>query len=103
MFSEIVPIAGMIFILLATLIAAGRKLLEPLMPRLGEAMDQRLEERRAGTAGSSTEMAELREVVEEMQKELLRLSEQQEFTQRLLEDRSAPDRTPATDWVGEPG
>ena len=90
------PIAGMIFILLFVLITGGLKLLHPVSTRLGAAMDQWLAERRAGSLGSSEEIADLRRAVEELQRELLRLSEQQQFTERLLEDR-----TPAAEWVGE--
>jgi hypothetical protein len=92
-----VPVAGMIFVLLIVLIGGGFKLLGQMGPRLGAAMDQWLAERRARSLVSAEEVAELRRTVDELQRELLRLSEQQQFTERLLEDRS-----PVSDVVGEP-
>mgnify|MGYP006281528845 CR=1 FL=1 len=47
-------------------------------------MEQRLLERRAGSLGSAEEIGELRLMVEELQRELLRLSDAQQFTDRLL-------------------
>lgn len=92
-----VPIAGMIFILLMILITGGLKLLSPVATNLGAAMEQWLADRRAGSLVSAEEVAELRREVEEMQTELLRLTEGQQFMERLLEERG-----PAADRAGEP-
>lgn len=85
-------VAGMIFSLLCLLIIGGTILVYPLTRRLGELMEQRLEERRMGRGpGDGVEVAELRELkaaVRSLEAEVARLSEKQGFVEGLLESGS---------------
>ena len=90
------PIAGMIFVLLVILISGMFKLLQPLAVRIGAPEDPRLEERAAELLAAAEEVAELRQAVEGLQSEVARLSEQQQFTERLLEARPG-----ANEWAGK--
>jgi hypothetical protein len=98
------PIAGMIFILLFVAIVGGLMLLRPVAARLGGVSDPGLTERQAASLASADEVDELRRTVEELQTELARLAEQQQFTERLLEDRSSAGSSGAGssgDWAAE--
>lgn len=87
--ADITAIAGMLLSLLVVIAIGGMILLFPLSRRLGALMEQRLMEKR-GAAPDPQELAELRKAVRYLQDEVARLSEQQEFTDSLLQgkDRS---------------
>lgn len=88
---DILPIAGMIFSLLMVLVIGGFILLYPLSKRLGQLIELRLEERRAGGPLPSEELEELQAVVVALQAEVERLAERQAFAEGLLEGgRGAP-------------
>lgn len=85
---DIVPLAGMLFSLLMVLIIAGSILMFPIMRRLGRLLEMRIEERWKGPGAEalpSADLAALSEAVQELQAEVNRLTERQEFTERLLE------------------
>lgn len=90
------PVAGMIFVLLVILISGMFKLLHPLVVRLGAPADGRVEEQAAASLAAAEEVADLRRAVEGLQSEVARLSEQQQFTERLLEARPR-----ANEWAEE--
>jgi hypothetical protein len=90
---DIIPLAGMLFSLLVVLIIGGLILLFPLSKRLGQLIELRLEERRAGDTLPAAELEELRRSVESLQAEVSRIAERQQFTERLLETGRTP-RTP---------
>jgi hypothetical protein len=81
---DIIPLAGMIFSLLMTLIIGGFILLYPLAKRLGKLMEMRLEERREGTLPPE-DAAALMDTLHALQDEVERLAERQAFTERLLD------------------
>ena len=87
-------VAGMIFSLLCLVIIGGTILMYPLTRRLGQLMEQRLEERRLGRGPTEgVDVAELRELkaaVRSLEAELARLSEKQGFVEGLLESGSRP-------------
>lgn len=90
------PYAGMIFVLLVILMSGMFKLLQPLAARFGSPEDPRLEDRTEGSLAGAEEIAELRQAVEDLHSEVARLSEKQQFTERLLEARP-----PVNEWAAE--
>jgi Tfp pilus assembly protein PilO len=91
---DIIPLAGMLFSLLMVLIIGGLILLYPLSRRLGQLIELRMDERRAGGTLPAEELEELARVVESLQAELAQLQERQQFTERLLEaggERARPE------------
>ena len=74
-------LAGMIFSLLCLVVIGGIILMYPLTRRLGQLMEQRLEDRRAG----GTSDGELTAAVRALEGEVARLRERQGFVERLLE------------------
>lgn len=99
---DIIPLAGMLFSLLLTLIVGGFVLLFPLARRLGQLLELRMEERRQAVADGPVpdgQLEALRDAVEALQKEVGTLSERQQFVEGLLErpEREAlPAASPAT-------
>ncbi|MBW3554419.1 MAG: hypothetical protein KY466_12955 [Gemmatimonadetes bacterium] len=87
-------VAGMIFSLLCLVIIGGTILMYPLTRRLGQLMEQRLEERRTGRGPTEgVDVAELRELkaaVRSLEAEVARLGEKQGFVEGLLESGSRP-------------
>lgn len=86
-------IAGMIFSLLCLLIIGGFILLYPLSRRLGDFLEQRIHERRAGVGvdgASEADLAELRRALRSLEQEVSTLAERQRFVEGLLD---APERT----------
>ena len=87
-------LAGMIFSLLCLIIIGGFILMFPLTRRLGQLMEQRLEERKAGreiTQGvDPTELRELKTAIRSLEGDVARLGDRQQFLEGLLEkgDRS---------------
>ncbi|NIP80881.1 MAG: hypothetical protein GWM90_17370 [Gemmatimonadetes bacterium] len=82
---DILPLAGMLFSLLMVLIIGGFILLFPVTRRLGRLLELRIEERRSEDRPPAAELEEVLRVVEALQAEVERLSDRQEFTERLLE------------------
>ncbi len=81
---DMTAVAGMVFSLLLALIVGGFILTFPLTKRLGKLLEMRLEERRVG-ALPTEEAEELRRLVSELQGQVARLAERQEWSERLLE------------------
>ena len=82
------PFAGMAFVLLLITIVGGLKLLEPVANSLAAMIDRRAQGADPELL-SPSEVEDLRRSVEELQSEVHRLTEAQEFTERLLEARSS--------------
>ncbi len=88
-------LAGMIFSLVMVLMIGGFILTFPLAKRLGRLLEMRLEERRAGTMPAE-EAEELRRLVSDLQGQVARLAERQEWSERLLERGEASRPVPHT-------
>ena len=94
-------IAGMIFSLLSLVIIGGIILMYPLTRRLGQLLEQRLEERKAGGAvvGQGVDPAELRELrsaLRSVEGEVARLGERQQFLEGLLESGGRTKELPGS-------
>lgn len=84
---DMIPIAGMLFVLLMTALTGGFILLFPVARRLGALLEQRILESKQGRGTDPETVAELRRTMRRLEAEVERLSEQQAFTQELLESR----------------
>ena len=76
-------LAGMVFSLLCLVVIGGIILMYPLTRRLGQLMEQRLEERRGVEGGD--EVRALAEAVRALEGEVARLGERQTFVEGLLQ------------------
>lgn len=88
-------VAGMVFVLVLTVILGGVILMYPLTRRLGRLLEQRLEERAGGSAAgqrSATEVKELETAVAALQAEVARLAERQEFIEGAVGAVGAGER-----------
>ncbi|MGK7313134.1 MAG: hypothetical protein ACN0LA_12920 [Candidatus Longimicrobiales bacterium M2_2A_002] len=97
---DIIPLAGMLFSLLMVLVIGGLILLFPISRRLGKFLEIRIDERMEWDTLPKEAFNELMSVVEELQNEVQRLSERQQFVERLLEPGREPERSGR---AGEPG
>lgn len=97
---DIIPLAGMLFSLLMVLVIGGLVLLFPISRRLGKFLEIRIDERMEWDTLPKDAFNELMGVVEELQNEVERLSERQQFVERLLEPGRRPERS---DRIDEPG
>ena len=82
---DLVPIAGMLFSLLMVLVVGGLILLFPISRRLGKFLEIRIDERMEWDTLPKQTLGELRDIVEELQSEVVRLAERQKFVEHLLE------------------
>lgn len=82
---DLIPIAGMLFSLLMVLVIGGLILLFPISRRLGKFLELRIDERMEWDTLPKEAMNELMTVVEELQSEVQRLRDRQQFVERLLE------------------
>ena len=82
---DLVPIAGMLFSLLVVLVIGGFILLFPISRRLGKFLELRIDERMEWDTLPKESVNELMSVVEELQTEVQRLRDRQQFIERLLE------------------
>lgn len=85
-------LAGMVFSLLCLVVIGGIILMYPLTRRLGQLMEQRLEERKAGGGLAEldpSELLDLQTALHSLEGEVARLSERQRFVERLLESGEA--------------
>jgi hypothetical protein len=82
-------LAGMIFTLIVLVMIGGFILLYPLSRQLAALLHLRLE--RAEAPDPSGQIASLTRALESMRDEVERLSERQEFTERLLERPDPPE------------
>ena len=82
---DIIPLAGMLFSLLMVLVIGGLILLFPISRRLGKFLEIRIDERMEWDTLPKEAFNELMGVVEELQNEVQRLSDRQQFIERLLE------------------
>lgn len=80
---DMIPIAGMIFSLLALMMIGGFIMLFPVTMRLGKVLEQWLADRKL-KQGESAEIRELRESVRALEGEVRRLAERQDFTEQAL-------------------
>ena len=102
---DLIPIAGMLFSLLMVLVIGGLILLFPISRRLGKFLEIRIDERMEWDTLPKDAFNELMSVVEELQNEVQRLSDRQQFVERLLEpgrERSGASR-PETEPAEESG
>ena len=97
---DIIPLAGMLFSLLMVLVIGGLILLFPISRRLGKFLELRIEERMEWDTLPKEAFNELMGVVEELQNEVQRLSDRQQFVERLLEPGQKPERS---ERAGEAG
>ncbi len=74
---------AMIFSIVVIVLLGGFTLLFPLTRQLGKVLEKYLEDRTGGT--NAEEVAALRRAVQALTGDVERLSERQEFTERLLE------------------
>jgi hypothetical protein len=89
---DIIPLAGMLFSLLMVLVVGGLILLFPISRRLGKFLELRIDERMEWDALPKEAFDELVGAVETLQHEVSRLSERQQFVERLLEPgRGGPE------------
>ena len=93
---------GMIFSLLCLLLIGGFVLAFPAARRLGNVLDAWAESRRGEASPEKIEelrreVRSLRSQLEATRDRLTTVAERQEFTERLLEDRSEPDVSPRED------
>lgn len=89
---DVVALSGMAMTVLIMVIIAGIILLYPLTRRLGELLEQRIQEKKDGVGqdpATVTELAELRHVVRSLEQEVSTLAERQHFVEGLLD---SPDR-----------
>ena len=97
---DIIPIAGMLFSLLMVLVIGGLILLFPISRRLGKFLEIRIDERMEWDTLPKEAFNELVDIVEELQTEVNRLSDRQQFVERLLEPGrktgASADRSDAT-------
>ena len=104
---DIIPLAGMLFSLLMVLIIGGLILLFPISRRLGKFLEVRIEERMEWDTLPKEAFNELMDVVEELQNEVQRLSDRQQFMERLLEPGKGADAAslerPEIEGSGEAG
>ena len=82
--------AGMVFTLLLALLAGGFILLFPLSRRLGALMEARLADRNAAPQLDQEQLLELREALANVTTELQRVTDRQEFMEKLLSQRMDP-------------
>jgi hypothetical protein len=90
-----IALAGMIFTLILVLIIGGFILLFPVSRRLGLFLEAKLNP----GALASEETRKLWEAIQSMETELRRIADRQEFTERMLTERSAtslPGKRPDT-------
>ena len=92
---EILPLAGMIFSLLTLILIGGFILLFPVARQLGKYLEAKIEERSEWGGLPQESLDELRSTVEGLEREVARLSERQQFTERLLEGSRSGDALPA--------
>jgi hypothetical protein len=88
---DIIPLAGMLFSLLMVLVIGGLILLFPISRRLGKFLEIRIDERMEWDTLPKEAFNELMDVVEELQSEVTRLKDRQQFVERLLEPGRRPD------------
>ncbi len=72
-------------IVIVAVVVSGVAFLIPLMRRLGQYLDVRLEERRSLGGRSSGDWDQVMSGLESLEKRMERLEERQDFTERLLE------------------
>ena len=88
---DIIPLAGMLFSLLMVLVIGGLILLFPISRRLGKFLEIRIDERMEWDTLPKDAFNELMDVVEELQSEVARLKDRQQFVERLLEPGRRPE------------
>lgn len=83
-------IAGMLFVLIMIAMIGGFILLLPISRRLGRFLEQRLDAGR-GPDADPAKLGEVRELILSLQAQIDRMAERQEFTERLLAERTDPE------------
>lgn len=83
-----IVVAGLTFSLLVIILIGGFITLFPITRRLGAYLEKKLEEKNE-PGPDPGEVRELREAVGRIDRELRRLSERQDFVERLLEGRGS--------------
>ncbi len=92
--------ASMIFTLILVVLIGGFIVLFPVTRRLGKALEVYLDQKR-NDAPDARETERMRAAVGSLQREVRRLSEKQEFVERLLQKREAEELGPGQDDVAE--
>lgn len=83
-------LAGMVFVLLLVMLVGGIVMLLPLSRRLGALLEARLADRNAAPTLEQEQLLELREAIANLTTELQRVTDRQEFTEKLLSQRMDP-------------
>lgn len=100
---DLIPIAGMLFSLLMVLVIGGLILLFPISRRLGKFLEIRIDERMEWDTLPKEAVNELMNVVEELQSEVQRLRDRQQFVERLLEPGKSPGKSSGSEQPGPGG
>lgn len=79
-------VAGMLFTLVILAMIGGFILLWPISRRLGAILEQRLNER-SGSLPATGQIQQLQVTIRELQAEVERLAERQDFTEALLQEQ----------------
>lgn len=86
---NVMPIAQLIALLVPIFVVvlgiSALAIVFPMMRRLGQYLDLRMEERRSGTRVPSQDQDRILESLESIESRLKRLEDRQDFTERLLE------------------
>lgn len=85
--------ASMVFTLILVVLIGGFIVLFPLTRRLGRALEVYLDQKRED-APDAREIERIRAAVGSLQREVRRLSEKQEFVERLLRQREGKELEP---------
>ncbi len=82
-------VAGMVFSITVLVLIGGFVLLYPLSRQLGKYLEKRMLPEGSADAAAA-ELSALTRSVEGLRQEVERISERQDFTERLLDEPSAP-------------
>lgn len=80
-------LAGMLFVLIMVAMIGGVVLLLPISRRLGKYLEQRLDAGR-GAGADPAKLGEVKDLILSLQAQIDRVAERQEFTERLLAERT---------------
>lgn len=82
-------LAGMVTTLILAAMVGGFILLYPLTRRLGALLEQRVQGKMTADPGENREVAQLREQVGVLERQVARLTERQEFTEQLVSEKQS--------------
>jgi hypothetical protein len=83
-------VAGMVFTLVLALMIGGFILVYPLSRRVAALMERRMEEKQPAPRPNDAELDAIRQAVAELSTQLDRLTDRQDFMEKLLTQRLDP-------------